>query len=650
MSVSMLPLARILRFGPFELDMYAGELRKSGLKLRLQGQPIQVLAILLQSAGDLVTREEIRSRLWENDTFVDFDHALHNAIARIRDVLGDSAQTPIYIETLPRRGYRFIASVEAVQPLEEAETSTSDGSEDNGENPHEPIALLVPPENALPSKPVSNRRRLILASVACGMMALAAVFVFPYLQGRIGARPLRSIAVLPLKNFSGDPAQEYFADGMTDELITEMSRIQPLRVVSHTSVMEYKGTRKHLPQIARELGVDSIVEGSVLREGDQIRITVQLLDGTSDRHLWSEDYQRPLQNILNLQRDIAQAIAQQVRVKLDSPEQARIGSARPVKPRAYEAYLRGRYYLVTQFSMLQPLNTARSYFTESIRNDPDFASAYVGLADAYIDLALFTHFEPQAALGPARQALHKALALDASDGEAHKTLSLLRWRFEWDWAAAERELKYAIALTPGSDCAHAYYALFLACRNRREQALAELTRSRELNPGSSFSTTESAVYFQLRDYPHLIEASRKGVASDPGEWLEHYFLGVGYEGAGNLPEAILEYRKAVEMSHADQNALAALAYAYAVSGSRSEAQTILADLQQRSKSTYISPYFLAAINAGLGQKDAALASLEKLHGEKSPDLIWHINSDLRLDNLRSDPRFQVLLRQAGFPL
>lgn len=645
MSVSpTLPGVRILRFGPFELDVYAGELRKHGIKLRLQGQPIQVLAILLQSAGDLVTREEIRNQLWESDTFVDFDHALHNAIARIRDILGDSAQNPAYIETLPRRGYRFIASVEQVQPLEDAETSISDESTEYAD---EPAAILGP----LLSAPESIRRpyrRLILASVACGAMTLGAGFL-PYIRGRIGARPVRSIAVLPLQNFSGDPAQEYFADGMTDELITEMSRIQPLRVVSHTSGMEYKGTRKHLPQIARELEVDSIVEGSVLRDGNQIRITVQLLDGPNDRHLWSEDYQRPLQNVLNLQREIAHAIAQQVRVKLTSEQQARISSARPVQPRAYEAYLRGRYYLVTQFSKLQPLNTAKSYFEESIRNDPDFASAYVGLADAYIDLALFTHSAPQAALGPARQALHDALAVDPGDGEAHKTLSLIHWRFEWDWAAAERELKYAIALTPGSDCAHAYYALFLAGRNRRDQALAELTRSRELNPGSSFATTESAVYFQLRDYHSLIEASRKGIISDPGEWLEHYFLGVGYQGTGNLPEAILEYRKAVDMSDSDQSALAALAFVYAVSGRRSEAKTILTLLQQKSKSTYISPYFLAVIYTGLGQKDAALALLDKLCAEKSPDLIWHLKSDLRLDALRSDPRFKALVRQAGFP-
>lgn len=635
MPLSTASSARILRFDTFELDVYAGELRKRGIKLRLQGQPVQVLAILLQSAGELVTRDELRAQLWQADTFVDFDHSLHNAIARIRDVLGDSAQTPRFIETLPRRGYRFITPVEEVQPAV---------YENGGDEVTEPVALPTA------SAPPSRRRAALIATLsACSVIGLAAWTAWEYFHVRTASRPTRSIAILPLQNFSGEPSQEYFADGMTDELITEMSRIQALRVVSHTSVMEYKGTRKHLPQIARELRVDNIVEGSVVREGDQVRVTIQLLDGPNDRHLWSEDYQRPLRSVLNLQREIAQAIAQQVRVKLNSQEQAPANSARAVNPSAYDAYLRGRYYLVTQFSMPQPLNSAKAYFEESIRKDPGFSLGYVGLADSYVDLALFAHLSPHDALNPARESLRKALDLDQSNGEAHKTLALLRWRFDWNWAAAEREFNYAIALTPGSDCARAYYALFLAWSNRRQEALAELTSSRELNPGSSFASTESALYFQLRDYPSLIEASRKGVASDPSEWLEHYYLGVGYEGSGRRAEAIPEYEKAVEISGGDQAPLAALAHAFAVSGRRSEAQKILADLQQRSKAAYFSPYLIATIYAGLGEKDAAFELLEKLYQEKSPDLVWNLKADLQMDNLRSDPRFHALLRQTNFP-
>ncbi len=634
MSVSAFSTAHVLRFGTFELDLDAGELRKRGIKLRLQGQPIQVLAILLQSAGNLVTREELRSQLWQADTFVDFDHSLNNAIARIRDVLGDSAQTPKYIETLPRRGYRFIAPVEEIQPpLISAES---------GNEATEPVATLVPIAPK-PKRGVS----LLLTACVCVVIGLAWM-AWQHFQVRSAVPPIRSIAVLPLRNLSGDVSQEYFADALTDELITEMSHIQALRVVSHTSVMEYRNTKKHLPQIARELRVDDIVEGSVIHEGRQVRVTVQLLDAPNDRHLWSEDYQRPLLGILSLQKEIARAIAQQIRVKLTPRQQAQLSSAR-TDPDAYKAYLRGRYYLITLFSMPQPLNTAKRYFEEAIRKDPGFALAYVGLADSYINLARFRHLSPQDAYSSTKQALRKALDLDDSIGEAHKTLALLKWLYERDWVAAERELNYAIALTPTSDCAHAFQALYLAWSNQRDEALAEVTKSRELNPGSSFASTESAIYFLLRDYPSLIEASRKGITSDPSEWVEHNFLGVGYEGSGRRAEAISEYLKAVEMSGGDQDATAALAHAYARAGRRSEAEKILRDLQQNSKDSYVSPYMIATIYAALGEKDTAFEWLEKASRERCLDIVWYLKADLRIDNLRSDPRFQVLLRRVGFP-
>lgn len=632
MSAATPSKARVLRFDAFELDLYAGELRKHGIKLRLQGQPIQVLAVLLQSAGTLVTREELRGQLWQADTFVDFDHSLHNAIARIRDVLGDSAQKPRYIETLPRRGYRFIAPVEEVQPLPASAESIADVTKEAVTT----VALTAPQSK--------RRTKLILTLCACVVAGLAARIIWQYFHMRSAAPPIRSIAVLPLQNLSGDASQEYFADAMTDELITEMSRIQALRVVSHTSVIEYKGTKKHLPQIARELRVDDIVEGSVVREGSQVRVTVQLLDAPNDRHLWSENYQRPVQSILNLQREVAQAIAQQIRVKLTSQQQARLNAAHAVDPDAYEAYLRGRYYLITQFSMPQPLNTAKQYFAKSIRKDPNFALAYAGLADSYLNLAFYRHLSPQDAYNSAKGALRKALDLDESIGEAHTTLAMLKWQYERDWAAAEREFNYVIAVAPSYDCAHAYYAGYLAWNNRRKEALAEITRSRELNPGSSFASTESGVYYQLRDYPSLMEASRKGVASDPNEWLEHYFLGFSYEGSKRLAEAIPEYQKAFEMSGGDQDPAAALAHAYAMLGRRIEAEKILRDLQQKPKDGYLSPYLIATIYAGLGEKDTAFELLEKAYRERCMDMVWHLKADPRIDNLRSDPRFQALLR------
>jgi TolB-like protein/DNA-binding winged helix-turn-helix (wHTH) protein/Flp pilus assembly protein TadD len=632
MSGSAPPAPRVLRFDSFELDLRSGELRKGGVKLRLQGQPIQLLGLLLENAGDLVTREELRRRLWPSDTFVDFDHGLHNAIARIREMLGDSAGAPRYIETLPRRGYRFIARVEELQP-----SLPVDGRGSS-------------PEADTPIAPTRSRRRgsFLLTVCACAAMGLVASVAWQRFSVEGAVRPARSIAVLPLKNLSADPREEFFADAMTEELITEMSRIQSLKVISHTSVMEYKRTTKHLPQISRELDVDDVVEGSVTRDGDQVRVSVQLLDGANDRHLWSEDYQRPLRGILDLQHEIAQTIAQQIRVKLTSDPRVSRGASRRIDPEAYDAYLRGRYYLNSQYSTLTPVDTARKYFEESIRKDPGFALAYAELADSEMSLASFRHSSPETAYRSAKEAARKALDLDEGLGEAHMTLALLSWRYEWDFKAAEREFNYAIALAPSNDSIHCYYSNYLGWRGRRAEALAEITKGRELNPGSSFATSESALYFQLRDYARLIEVSQRGIASDPNEWLEHYFLGMGYEGAGRRPEAISEYEKAVQMSGRDQDATAALAHAYAMVGRRAEAQTILREFERRSEG-YVSPYMIATIYAGLGDKDRAFEFLTKAYRERCLDIAWQLKADHRIDNLRSDPQFQALLGQVGLP-
>jgi TolB-like protein/DNA-binding winged helix-turn-helix (wHTH) protein/Flp pilus assembly protein TadD len=630
---TLAPATRVLRFDTFELDLRAGELRKRGVKLRLQGQPVQLLAILLQSAGNLVTREELRSQLWPADTFVDFDHSLHNAIARLRETLGDSAETPRYIETLPRRGYRFIALVEGVE--------------------------TQGPERSAPSEqaseaPASVRQSKTRAALAVTLLILAATGSVFWLA-RAVSRPtsaaprLRSIAVLPLENLTGDPSQESFADGMTDELITDLAKVSALRVISRTSVMRYKGTKKGLPEIARELNVDGIVEGSVMRSDQRVRITAQLLQGSTDQHLWAETYERDLGDVLKLQSQVAQAIVLQVRAQLTPQQQARFRSAGSVNPDAYEAYLRGRYYLSNQFTTEQPLNRAKSYFEESIRKDPGFALAYSGLADSYVYLAFFRQLSPEGAYRPAKEALRKALELDDSIGEAHDTLGLLSWRAEWNWNAAEQEFNQAIALAPSYSCAHEDRAVYLSFIGRRAEALAEIAKSSELDPGPSSAMAESAVYYQLRDYESLVEAGRRGVVSYPNEWVEHYTLGVGYEGTGKLLEAISEYQKAIEISNGDHDAIASLAHAFAAIGRRAEAEKILHDFERKAKSDYVSPYVIATIYAGLGEKDKAFAFLERAYQERSLDISWHLKADLRIDNLRSDLRFQDLVRRVGYP-
>ncbi|HSZ62448.1 MAG TPA: winged helix-turn-helix domain-containing protein [Terriglobales bacterium] len=624
------PPSRVLRFDNFELDVRAAELRKAGVKIRLQGQPIQVLATLLNNAGELVTREELRAQVWPAETFVDFDHSLHNAIARIREALGDSAGTPHYIETLPRRGYRFIGAVETVGIEESPPT-------------------LTEPATDIPVAPTQSWTRTLLIAALLAILAVAGlVMLRPILSHRAAATTtVRSIAVLPLDNFSGDPAQEYFVDGMTDELITDLAKIGGLRVISRTSVMRYKGTRKALPEIARELNVDGIIEGSVMRSGQRVRITAQLLYGPTDKHLWAETYERDLGDVLSLQSEVAQAIAQQVRAQVTPQLQARLKAVHPVNPEAYDAYMRGRYYFFNAFTTPQDLALAKTNFEEAVQKDPGFALAYSGVADAYLYSALFRQVSPESAYGPAEDALRHAQRLDDNVGEIHDTLAVISWRYKWDWAAAERELNQAIALVPSYICAHEDRAAYLAFRGRRSEAEAEVAKSLELDTSVSSAMTEAAVYYQLRDFDKLVEASRRGIVLNPDEWVEHLFLGIGYEGTGKRLEAIAEYQKAVELSGGDQDATAALAHAYAGIGRKAETQKMLQDLQKESTKVFVSPYLIATLYASLGDKDTAFKLLDQAYREKSLEMSWHLKADLRIDNLRSDARFQNLLSRVG---
>jgi len=464
--------------------------------------------------------------------------------------------------------------------------------------------------------------------------------------GRPGAGAIRSLAVLPLENLSRDPEQDYFADGMTETLITNLSRIDTLRVVSRTSVMQYKGTKKTLPEIAKELNVDGVVEGSVMRSGTRVRITAQLLEARTDRHVWADTYDRDLGDVLKLQSEVAQAVAQQVRIQLTPEQQARFRSAPAVNPKAYEAYLKGRFSesAATQVS----IKRAQSYFEEAIREDPNFALAYVGLTDCYGDLGTLRWMPPQDAYRHASEAIHKALELDETLPEAHSTLGYLDWQFSWDWQAAERELRHALDLNPNYIEGHVGLLWYLAWSGRRDEALAELDKIRLLDPAYK-SRQESGFYYHQRDYKSLVEVGEKSVAKNPGNWINHYFLAVGYEGSGRQAQAIHEYQRAVELSLRDSDAMAGLAHAYAAIGKRAEAEKILSELQQQSKVTYVSPYMIAVIYSGLGQKDKAFQFLEKAYQERSPDIAYFLKADLRLDTLRPDPRFQDLLRRVDFP-
>jgi TolB-like protein/DNA-binding winged helix-turn-helix (wHTH) protein/Tfp pilus assembly protein PilF len=622
-------VSHTLRFDGFELDTRAGQLRKRGVKLRLRGQPLQVLAILVEHAGEVVTREELQTQIWPADTFVDFDHGLHNAIARIREVLGDSAETPRYIETLPRRGYRFIGPVEDFQTLRLAE---------------EPVANAS--QGVTLAKPRKRNPSLVLILCALFVLGLAAWTVRRYVYAKAAVQPIHSIAVLPLENLSGDPSEEFFADGMTDQLITDLAKVGSLRVISRTSVMQYKGTKKVLPEIARELNVDAIVEGSVVRSGQRVRVTAQLVQAPTDQHLWAETYDRDLGDVLKLQGEVADAIAQQVRVQLTPTQQSQLRQGPAVNPAAYDAYLRGRLYFVNEFTKPDSLRKAQHYFEASLQEDPNFALAYAGLADTYVYLAFAGAMQKDQAYRSAKEALAKALELDDSIGEAHDTLGLLNSEFDWDWDTADREFNRAIALAPSYSCAHEDRAIFLALIGRRAEALAEIKKIEQLDYGFSAAYSESATYYELRDYPDLIEASRRALLLDPKDWFQHYTLGVGYEGTGKVQEAISEYQKAIQMSGGPQSVVA-LAHAYSTAGKKAEAEKILHDLERKSKGTSASPYTMATIYAGLGDNDKAFDFLEKAYSEKSFDISSSLKSDLVLDSLHRDPRFQNLLGRIG---
>jgi TolB-like protein/DNA-binding winged helix-turn-helix (wHTH) protein/tetratricopeptide (TPR) repeat protein len=621
-------IAHRVRFDAFELDVRAGELRKHGVRLRLRGQPLQVLEMLLERAGDVVTREELHTRIWPADTFVNFDHSLHNAISRIREVLGDSPETPRYIETLPRRGYRYIGPVE---PLGTLQLTPETGGRTS------------PPVDPVPS-PKHKNRSLVLALCAVFALGRVAWTVQQYFQTKAATLPIHSIAVLPLANLSGDPSEEFFADGMTDQLITDLAKVGSLRVVSRTSILQYKGGKKGLPEIARELNVDAIVEGSITRSGQRVRVTAQLVQARTDQHLWAETYDRDLGDILKLQDEVARSIAQQVRAQL-SPTQLR--STQTVNAAAYDGYLRGRLYFFNGFTNPDSLRKAQHSFEEALQKEPNFAPAYAGLADVYVYLAFAAALPRDQAYQLAKQSLTKAVELDDSIGEAHDTLGLLSSNFDWDWDTADREFNRAIALAPSYSCAHEDRAIFLATTGQRAEALAEIAKIEELDFGSSGEGTVSEVYLVLRDYPRVIDASKRALLVDPNDAYQHYNLGAGYEATGKPQEAIPEYQKAIKLLVGTPGPAVALAHAYAAVGRRAEATQVLRDLERKSKQTSASPYTMATIYAGLGENDRAFEFLEKAYAEKSLGIPTWIKSDFLLDSLRPDPRFQRLLQRIG---
>ena len=613
-----------VRFGAFELDLRAGELRKNGAKIKLQEQPLQVLGMLLERPGEAVTREELQRKLWSGDTFVDFEHSLNAAVKRLREALSDSADNPRFIETLPRHGYRFIAPLHETAGFE---------------------APTKPRTASLPRWPFLAAGGLLLL-----LIAVTSYIVWRPQNKRALSEGRVMLAVLPFENVSGDPSQEFFSDGVTEQMINWLGRLdaQRLGVIAATSAMKYKNSPKKISEIGRELGADYILEGSVQQEGGRVRITAQLIAAANQAHIWADSYERDSGDILLAQTDIARAVAQQIRLTLTPQAQQQLRRASRVNPEAYLDYLKGQL-LFPRFT-LDAMTKEQAYYEQALQKDPNFASAYYGLANCYLDYLITRRLPPQQAAERAKEFAAKALQLDENLGEAYGVLAYVNWRYDWDVTAAERNFTRSLELSPNSVWVHGNTVTYLAWRGRRTEAFAEWARARQLDPlWLEMEGGDGLIYYQLREYQPMLEAMRKYVASLPGNWLGRYLLGVAYEGSGQMQHAISEYQKAVELSGNDSDPTAALAYASARIGKRAEAEKILRELLEQSKTAYVSPYMIATIYAGLGNKDKAFEFLTKAYDERSADLSYFLKADLRMDTLRPDPRFQDLVSRMGFP-
>ena len=630
-----------LCFGVFEVDLRAGELRKRGLRVRLQQQPFQVLAMLLEHAGQIVGREELQKKLWPADTFVDFDHGLNKAINKIREALGDSSESPRFVETVARRGYRFLADVRVADAasVRSPDVAIEPYRAADDRDRQDLSGTLAKHSRLLPPRAWKISTVVLLA-------LLASLAAWRYSRNR-PSPVIRSLAVLPLESLSSDASQDYFADGMTDELISDLGQISALRVISRTSVMAYKHTRKPLPQIARELNVDAVVEGTVLRSKDQVRITAQLIDGASDRHVWSQSYQGELRDTLALQNNVARAIADQIRITVSPREQAALKNVAVVNPAVYESYLKGRYFWNKRTA--DSLKVALAYFNQAIEEDPNYAQAYSGVADTYALLGDWQYavMTPKEALPKAKAAAIKALELDSALGEAHTSLAFCLDGFDWDFDSAGKEFRRGIELNPGYATAHHWYAWHLALLRRYDEAIVEMRKAESVDPLSLVINADLAELLALaHSYDESIRQSRKTIELDPNFGLAHNHLGQAYLQKHMNDEAVAELQEAVKLSGGGPTCIANLARAYVASGKKSEAMKLLSDLKKRSTPGHSYASEIAVIYASLGDSDQAMSWLEKGYEERfNPGVLIRPG----FDPLRSDPRFEDLARRNGFP-
>lgn len=584
MAINVPDQPGFMQFGQdFELDVRAYELRSNGIRLKLERIPMELLLFLIERHGQLVTREQIVEKIWGKEIFFDSDNSINAAINKIRRVLRDNSGQPQFVETVTGKGYRFIAPIST------------------------PEQKCVPP--AVPH------------------------------------HEIRSVAVLPLENLSHDSAQDYFAEGMTEALITTLAKIRALRVISRTSAMQYRHASRSLPEIARQLNVEAIIEGSVLHSGERVRINAQLLDARTDQHLWAESYERDCRDVLSLQGEIAQQIAEEVRVVLTPGERERLRSTRKVDPRAHELYLKARYHWNKRSE--ENVRKAISYFERALECDPGYAQAHAGLADCYNILAYYNALPPLDAYPKAKAAALKALELDPFLAEPHASIGVIKRDFEWDWSGAEREFQRAIDLNPGYVEALHWRATLLLMLGRTSDGIREKCNALTIDPLSVVIRTDLGrmLYF-ARDYDHAIREYQSALDLEPNFGSAHLWLANAYEQKGMFQQALSELRIAASLYQGSSYALARLGHCLAMAGQHDDSRSLLDQLKLMSKQKYVSAYDIALIHVGLREFDEALLWLRTALDERS---LWlgYMNIEPQLDPLRSDTRFRELVRKVG---
>ena len=609
----------LYEFGSFRIDTVERLLLRNGQTIPLTPKAADTLLALLANPGRVLDKDELIKIVWP-DTFVE-EGALARNISALRKALGDETEGSQYIETIPKRGYRFVAPVNDVSAPTPAPAGAS--------------------EQTRPRK----RRTPWLVAVAFLILAAALAYFMFIRPPRTARVTIASLAVLPLANPSNDAAQDYFADGMTEELINSLAKIEALRVISRTSAMTYKGVKdKPLPQIARELNVDAIVEGSVLQSGNRVRITVQLFEGKTEKQLWAQSYEQDLRDVLALQGEVAGAIAREIRIQLTPQEKQRLTRVRQVDPEAYLAYSYGRYSWNKRTA--EDFRKGIEYFQSAIAKDPSYAPAYAGLADAYALLGSIGAdvMPPNEAMPKAKKAALEAVRLDDNLAEGHTSLAYVRLSYDWDLDGAEREFKRAIELNPGYATAHHWYGHYFLARGQTEQALAEVRRAQVLDPLSfSINVGRGWCLYHARRYDEAIEQYRSTLALNPNFSLAHCSLGMAYTQKQLYAEALAEFNKALTLPGSRSFALANIARTYALSGKPAEARQVLRELENSATHQYVPAMYIAAVYAALGQGDRSIQWIQQAYAERS-DYMVYLATEPSVDVFRSNPKFQSLLK------